>query len=51
MKVQVYMKASKVKNVDKHTKKAPTIKIWDETNKTITKKSTYTTWYHRQLRR
>ena len=33
MKVQVYIQASKVKNIDKQTKNEPTIRFWEETNK------------------
>ena len=33
MKVQVYIQDSKVKNIDKHIKKEPKVRFWDETNK------------------
>ena len=38
VKGQLYMKTYKMKEIDKHTKKEPTIIIWDETNKNITQK-------------
>ena len=33
MKGQIYMKGSKVKNIDEHTKEEPTIRFWDKINK------------------
>ena len=38
MKVQVQMKASKVKKIYKHTKKEPRIRFWYEANKNNTPK-------------
>ena len=38
MKRQVFMKSSKVKILDKQTKKEPTIRFWYETKKSSTQK-------------
>ena len=35
---QLYIQASKVKNIDKQTKKEPIIRFWYETNKISTQK-------------
>ena len=51
MKVQVYIQDSKVKNIDKHTKKKSAIRFWDETNKKAHKSITSTPWSHRHMRR
>ena len=37
-KVQVHIQASKVKKIDIHTKKEPTIRFWDERKKNSTQK-------------
>ena len=43
------MQGSKVKKMDKHTKKEPTIKFWDDTNKKKYKKITSTTWSYNRI--